>query len=100
MTKTTAERIKQAEERAARAFLQLKALKVEAVGEQRRLDARRKAIIGGWLMANKPELVSQIVMAFKRDQDTAVFQGWSAATTRVDIDVTEPPITAPSSGGS
>jgi hypothetical protein len=73
MTKTTEERLREAEERARHAILQVKALKTERSQEQRRLDARCKLILGGWLMANRPDLVESIKAGLQRPQDRYAF---------------------------
>lgn len=73
MTKTTEERLREAEERARHAILQVRALKTERSQEQRRLDARCKVILGAWLMANRPDLVESIKAGLKRPQDRFAF---------------------------
>lgn len=73
MTKTTEERLREAEERARHAILQVKALKTERSHEQRRLDARCKVILGAWLRANRPDLVESIKADLKRPQDRYAF---------------------------
>lgn len=76
MARTTAERIRDAQVAAHRAALKLKTLRLAQDNEQRRLAARRKVILGGWLLANRPELVQEIVLSLRRDCDRAVFVDW------------------------
>jgi hypothetical protein len=76
MKKSTEERLREAEDIQRQAGLRVAALKAERSKEQRQLDARRKVILGAWLIAHKPELVSKAVEGLKRDQDRAAFEGW------------------------
>lgn len=81
MSRTTEERIREAEDRAKQALLKVRALRAERNLEQRRLDARRKSILGGWLIAHRPELVSEIVSRhLPRDQDREAFRGWTPSS--------------------
>jgi hypothetical protein len=73
MNKSTDERLRDAEERARQAALRVKALKTERSREQRRHDAKRKVILGAWLMANRPDLVETIQRSLHRPQDRAAF---------------------------
>lgn len=45
---------------------------LEAAAERKRLE-RQKIIIGGWLMSQRPDLVSEIVGQLTRPQDRAAF---------------------------
>ena len=49
-------------------------------GEQRKLRNRRASILGGWLMANDPARVAEIVAALQRPQDIAAFSDLAPAT--------------------
>lgn len=73
MKKMTEERLREAEERAREAILLVKALKTEHSEEQRRLDVRRKVILGAWLLANRPDLVQSIKEGLQRPQDRYAF---------------------------
>lgn len=42
--------------------------------KKRASENRQKAIIGGWVMSNKPELVQEIVSQLKRPQDRRAFE--------------------------
>lgn len=74
--KTTQEKLREAEDRMRSAENRLRALKQAAKREDARLANKRKIIVGGWLMANRPDLVQQVVKLLKRDQDRAAFVGW------------------------
>lgn len=44
---------------------------------ERKLDERRKVILGGWLIKHRPDLVKNIVLnGLERPQDKAAFEGW------------------------
>ena len=45
---------------------------LEAAAERKRLE-RQKIILGGWLMSQRPDLVSEIVGQLTRPQDRALF---------------------------
>jgi len=81
MAKTTQEKLEEAEQKAREAMHRVKSLKVERSQERRRADGHRKAILGGWLIANHPELVTKIVSSLKREQDVAAFSGWTLPST-------------------
>jgi hypothetical protein len=44
--------------------------------EQIKLEYRRKIIVGGWILKNAPEIVSQILPYLEREQDKVAFQNW------------------------
>ncbi|KHA79435.1 hypothetical protein NC77_07435 [Janthinobacterium lividum] len=44
---------------------------------ERAADSRRKAIIGGWVLKHRPELVKNIIENLTRAQDKAAFKDWS-----------------------
>ena len=67
------DRIKQIDEKMA----QLKARRERELSKikaaARASDNRRKSILGGWLLANDPAKVAEIVSQLKRDQDRRAF---------------------------
>ncbi len=67
------DRIKQIDEKMA----QLKARRERELSKikaaARASDNRRKSILGGWLLANDPAKVAEIVQSLKRDQDRRAF---------------------------
>ncbi|MDR3054190.1 MAG: hypothetical protein LBU53_02135 [Zoogloeaceae bacterium] len=42
-----------------------------------KLEHRRKIIIGGWILKNAPEIVTQILPVLEREQDKIAFQNWN-----------------------
>jgi hypothetical protein len=48
---------------------------------KRALETRQKAIIGAWIMQNRPELVVNIIDNLTRDQDKAAFAGFAPSKT-------------------
>jgi hypothetical protein len=49
-------------------------LAVHEAQKKRASENRQKAIIGGWVMSNRPELVQEIVSQLKRPQDRRAFE--------------------------
>lgn len=45
--------------------------------EKRARETRQKAIIGAWVMQNRPELVANIIANLTRDQDKAAFKDFT-----------------------
>ena len=80
MTETSLEK---AEKRYAQAKARLQALKNREADKQRKLDTRRKVILGGALMdlAERDDgaraMLDRLVRNLVRDQDRAVFAGWT-----------------------
>lgn len=83
MAAPTPEAIEQAKKRVAQAKARLDALNARIATEGRRLDTRRKIILGGLLLdaAAKDKrfagIVSELTHRISRDQDRKPFDGWS-----------------------
>ncbi|MFK3891848.1 mobilization protein [Sphingomonas sp. NPDC079357] len=82
MPTPTPEAIEQARKRVAQAKARLDALNARVATEGRRLDTRRKIILGGLLLdaATKDKrfagIVSELTHRISRDQDRKPFEGW------------------------
>ena len=80
MTETELER---AEKRYAQAKARLLALKNRAATQARKLDTRRKVILGGALVdlagrdATAAAMLDRLVRNLPREQDRRAFEGWS-----------------------
>jgi hypothetical protein len=83
MPTPTPEAIEQARKRVAQAKARLDALNARVATEGRRLDTRRKIILGGLLLdaATKDQrfagIVSELTHRISRDQDRKPFEGWT-----------------------
>lgn len=83
MPTPTPEAIEQARKRVAQAKARLDALNARVATEGRRLDTRRKIILGGLLLdaATKDKrfagIVSELTHRISRDQDKKPFEGWT-----------------------
>lgn len=83
MPTPTPEAIEQARKRVAQAKARLDALNARVATEGRRLDTRRKIILGGLLLdaATKDKrfagIVSELTHRISRDQDRKPFEGWT-----------------------
>lgn len=83
MAAPTPEAIEQARKRVDQAKARLDALNARVAAEGRRLDTRRKIILGGLLIdaASKDQrfagIVSELTHRISRDQDKKPFEGWS-----------------------
>jgi hypothetical protein len=83
MPTPTPEAIEQARKRVAQAKARLDALNARVATEGRRLDTRRKIILGGLLIdaATKDKrfagIVSELTHRITRDQDKKPFEGWT-----------------------
>ena len=83
MPAPTPEALELAKKRVAQAKARLDALNARIATEGRRLDTRRKIILGGLLLdaATKDKrfagIVSELVLRISRDQDHKPFEGWS-----------------------
>ena len=75
-------RIEAARKKAEQAKARLQALEAKANAEARKLDTRRKVILGGLLIdaAEKDERFARALIALleriSRDQDRKAFEGW------------------------
>ncbi|WP_246082684.1 hypothetical protein [Rubellimicrobium rubrum] len=80
MTETELER---AEKRYAQAKARLQALRNRAATEARKLDTRRKVILGGALVdlagrdASAAAMLDRLVRNLPREQDRRAFEGWT-----------------------
>jgi hypothetical protein len=83
MPTPTPEAIEQARKKVAQAKARLDALNARVATEGRRLDTRRKIILGGLLLdaASKDKrfagIVSELTHRISRDQDRKPFDGWT-----------------------
>lgn len=83
MAAPTPEAIEQARKRVNQAKARLDALNARVAAEGRRLDTRRKIILGGLLIdaAAKDKrfagIVSELTHRISRDQDRKPFEGWT-----------------------
>ena len=83
MAAPTLESVELAKKRLAQAQARLDALNARIATEGRRLDTRRKIILGGLLLdaATKDKrfasIVSELVGRISRDQDHKPFENWS-----------------------
>lgn len=82
MAETLDAKIEAARKRAAQAKARLADLEARASQQARKLDTRRKVILGGLLIdaAEKDDRFSQVITALKarmaREQDRKAFEGW------------------------
>lgn len=83
MALPTPEAVELARKRVAQAKARLDALNARIATEGRRIDTRRKIILGGLLLdaATKDQrfagIVTELTHRINRDQDRKVFDGWS-----------------------
>lgn len=83
MPTPTPEAIEQARKKVAQAKARLDALNARVATEGRRLNTRRKIILGGLLLdaATKDKrfagIVSELTHRISRNQDRKPFEGWS-----------------------
>lgn len=82
-----------AEKRYAQAKARLLALKNREATKSRKLDTRRKIILGGALVdlaardTNAAAMIDRLVRNLPRDQDRKAFEGWDAKQTPVGASV-------------
>lgn len=75
--------LERAEKRYAQAKARLQALKNREAAKQRKLDTRRKVILGGALVDlatrddNAARMLDRLIRNLPRDQDRKAFEGWS-----------------------
>lgn len=92
--------LERAEKRYAQAKARLQALRNRAATQERKLDTRRKVILGGALVdlaardSTAAAMLNRLVRNLPREQDRKAFEGWSPG------DTTAEPAPAPSSSGS
>lgn len=76
--------LERAEKRYAQAKARLQALKNREAAKQRKLETRRKVILGGALidLAGRDDaaalMLDRLIRNLPRDQDRKAFEGWSA----------------------
>ncbi|WP_246185052.1 hypothetical protein [Paracoccus aestuariivivens] len=86
MTGTELER---AEKRYAQAKARLQALKNREAAKERKLDTRRKVILGGALIdlatrdSNAAAMLDRLIRNLPREQDRVTFAGWNVRTAAV-----------------
>ena len=79
--------LERAEKRYAQAKARLQALRNRAATEARKLDTRRKVILGGALVdlaardATAAAMLDRLVRNLPREQDRRAFEGWSPGDT-------------------
>lgn len=92
--------LERAEKRYAQAKARLQALKNREAAKERKLDTRRKVILGGALMdlagrdSNAAAMLDRLLRNLPREQDRRTFEGWSPearAVTGSEDDRTAPP---------
>ena len=97
-------KIEAARKRAEQAKARLQALEARASQQARKLDTRRKVILGGLLLdaAEKDDRFARVITALmeriSRDQDRKAFEGWQAPSPApeplgVNQTASEPPQT-------
>ena len=90
--------LERAEKRYAQAKARLQALRNRAATEARKLDTRRKVILGGALVdlagrdSTAAAMLDRLVRNLPREQDRRAFEGWSP---RDVVPVGAPPDAAP-----
>lgn len=78
--------LERAEKRYAQAKARLQALKNREAAKERKLDTRRKVILGGALIdlaardSNAAAMLDRLVRNLPRDQDRKTFEDWDART--------------------
>lgn len=94
--------LERAEKRYAQAKARLLALKNREATKARKLDTRRKIILGGALVdlaerdSNAAAMIERLVRNLPREQDRKAFEGWDAKQTAAEPSATAPPGTPPS----
>lgn len=91
--------LERAQKRYDQARARLQALRNREAARERKLDTRRKVILGGALMdlaahdSNAAALLDRLVRALPREQDRKTFDGWSPETAaRAVGDASMPPV--------
>jgi len=81
--------LERAEKRYAQARARLQALKNREAAKERKLDTRRKVILGGALIdlaardSNASTMLDRLIRNLPREQDRVTFAGWSVRTAAV-----------------
>ena len=91
-----------AEKRYAQAKARLLALKNREATKARKLDTRRKIILGGALVdlgmrdSNAAAMIERLIRNLPREQDRKAFEGWDAKQTATASSPPAPPAGTPS----
>ena len=94
--------LERAEKRYAQAKARLLALKNREATMARKLDTRRKIILGGALVdlamrdSNAAAMIERLVRNLPREQDRKAFEGWETKQPATARSATAPPLPAPS----
>ena len=78
--------LERAEKRYAQAKARLQALKNRETAKERKIDTRRKVILGGALVdlagrdTNAAAMLDRLLRNLPREQDRKAFEGWSPET--------------------
>lgn len=94
--------LERAEKRYAQAKARLLALKNREATKARKLDTRRKIILGGALVdlaqrdSTAAAMIERLVRNLPRDQDRKAFEGWDAKQPTAASSPTDPPAPTPS----
>ena len=89
--------LERAEKRYAQAKARLQTLRNREATKQRKLDTRRKVILGGALLdlaerdSGAADMVDRLVRNLSRDQDRKAFADWEGATSSGDGSSALPP---------
>jgi len=89
--------LERAEKRYAQAKARLLALKNREATKARKLDTRRKIILGGALVdlamrdSNAADMIERLVRNLPREQDRKAFEGWDAKQPAKAEDPPAPP---------
>lgn len=89
--------LERAEKRYAHAKARLQALKNRETAKERKLDTRRKVILGGALIdlagrdSNAAAMLSRLLRNLPREQDRKSFEGWSPEVRTAQEDGGTPP---------
>jgi len=95
--------LERAEKRYAQAKARLQGLKNREATRQRKLDTRRKVILGGALLdlaerdSGAAAMLDRLVRNLTREQDRKAFADWNGPPTAADAP-SVPPSPAPASG--
>ena len=95
--------LERAEKRYAQAKARLLALKNREATKARKLDTRRKIILGGALVdlaerdSNAAAMIERLVRNLPREQDRKAFEGWDAKQPASKAEDPTPPLAAPDS---
>ena len=89
--------LERAEKRYAQAKARLQALRNREATKQRKLDTRRKVILGGALLdlaerdSSAAAMVDRLVRNLSRNQDRKAFADWDGASSGGDTSTALPP---------